>query len=99
MSENCSSTECCTTDSKGNNDHECTMHEELLALADEAWMELLKEKIKGEIEKSGGAHMDKIAKLVADANCAKWGDMIAAKTKCNAYKESLKALMSGDCCK
>lgn len=41
--------------------------------------------------------MDKIAKLVSDANFAKLGAMINAKVKCNGYKENLKALMSGGC--
>jgi hypothetical protein len=73
------------------------MPERLLALADEAWMELLKEKMKAEIEKTNGAHMSEVAKLVVEANCAKWGNMIQAKMKCNEYKESLRALMTGGC--
>lgn len=99
MSEECCTTESCATAPKTNGDCECNMHEELLALADDAWMELLKDKIKAEIEKANGPHMDKIAKLVADANCAKWGNMIQAKVKCNEYKENLKALMIGGCTK
>ncbi len=95
MSEECCTTESCATSQKASG--ECDMHEKLLALADDAWMELLKEKIKAEIEKTNGQHMDKIAKLVSDANFAKWGSMINAKVKCNEYKENLKALMSGGC--
>lgn len=96
MSEERCTTESCVTTQKTDGDC-CNFHETLLALADDAWMELLKEKIKIEIEKSGGQHMDKIAKLVADANCAKWGNMIHAKVKCDEYKENLKALMTGGC--
>ncbi|MDR3543993.1 MAG: hypothetical protein P4L69_24020 [Desulfosporosinus sp.] len=97
MSEECSTTKSCSTAHNTNNDSECDMHERLLALADDAWMELLKEKMKTEIEKTNGPHMNNIAKLVVDANCAKWGSMIQVKVKCNEYKESLKALMMGGC--
>lgn len=97
MSEECCTIESCTTSSKNSSDCGCDMHEKLLTLADEAWMELLKEKIKAEIEKTNGKHMDKIAKLVSDANFVKWGNMINTKVQCNEYKESLKNLMSGGC--
>jgi hypothetical protein len=99
MSEECRTTESCVTAHKSDSEGECNFHEKLLALADDAWMELLKDKIKAEIEKSSGQHMDNIAKLVADANCARWGNMIQAKVKCNEFKESLKALMIGGCTK
>lgn len=97
MSEECCTTESCATTQKTNSDCGCDMPEKSLVLADEAWMELLKEKIKVEIEKANGPHMDKIAKLVADANCAKWGNMIKTNARCNEYKEGLKALMIGGC--
>jgi hypothetical protein len=48
------------------------MPEKLLALADEAWSQLLKEKIKTEISKSCAESIDKLAKLVAETNMAKW---------------------------
>ncbi len=73
------------------------MHEKLLILADDAWMELMKEKIKAEINKASGPHMEKIAQLVVETNFAKWSDLIQAKTKCNEYKDNLKALMAGGC--
>ncbi len=99
MSEQCCSTESCATTQKSDSDCGCgcDMHEKLLLLADDAWMELLKEKIKAEIDKSNGQHMDKIAKLVADTNCDKWGHMIQAKVKCNEYQDNLKALMTAGC--
>ncbi len=72
----------------------CDMPEKLLNLADEAWYEVLKDKIKGEIIKSSGKHMDDLAKLVADANKDKWVHMITGKVKCEEYKQNLKALMT-----
>lgn len=62
--------ECC--------EHECHSHhhekysDELLALADEAWMEILKDKIKEQILKRSGKNLDEMAKLVSDANHERW---------------------------
>ena len=65
----------------GGKEQECNMHEKFLCLADEAWMELLKEKIKAEIEKSGGAKLNALAKLVAETNGRKWQFMILPPKK------------------
>lgn len=45
---------------------------ELLHLADDAWMELLKEKIKEQILKKNGKQLDKLAALVSNANHSRW---------------------------
>jgi hypothetical protein len=73
------------------------MPEKLLAIADEAWYELLKEKIKKEIEKSCGPRLDKLSKLVAEANNGKWAHEIQGKVKCDEYKRNLKAMFTEDC--
>lgn len=96
MSEGTCSTETCTTMKKNDSDC-CNMHEEMLSLADEAWMELMKEKMKAEIDKVSGTHMEKVAKLVMEANFAKWSDLIKAKAKCNEYKDNLNKLMTEEC--
>lgn len=75
----------------------CDMPEKLLQLADEAWMEVLKEKIKQEIIANGGEKLDEIAKLVAETNCAKWQHMIAGKMHCEEYTSSLKKIMTSEC--
>ena len=75
----------------------CDMPEKLLALADEAWFELLKEKIKAEIAQSCGDDMDKLAKLVAETNKAKSTHNIHEKVKCDEYKENIKAIFSQAC--
>lgn len=98
MSEGTCSTETCAT-TKTNDSDCCNMHEEMLALADEAWMELMKEKMKAEIDRVSGAHMEKVAKLVTETNFAKWSDLIKGKAKCNEYKDNLKKLMTEECCK
>lgn len=84
----------------GNHEGECCQHEdeheddqdfahELIAIADDAWMELLHEKIKKEIEKADGANLDKLAKLVSDANRARWNHKLALNKNSAELKNSL----------
>lgn len=75
-------------------DGECNMHEKLLCLADESWKEVLKDKIKQEIEKSSGAKLSALAKLVAEANGRKWAFLIQGKKACEDYKSQVRNLMS-----
>lgn len=73
---------------------ECNLHEKLLCLADEAWKEVLKEKIKEEIEKTSGAKLSALAKVVAEANGRKWQWMIQSKKACEEYKTQVRSLLS-----
>ncbi len=73
---------------------ECNLHEKLLCLADEAWKEVLKDKIKQEIEKSQGAKLNSLAKLVAETNGRKWAYMIQGKKACEEYKTQVRSLLS-----
>jgi hypothetical protein len=73
----------------------CDMPEKLLCLADEAWREVVKEKIKAEIEKTAGQKLDKVAKLVAEANHRRWAHLIEGKQKCDDFKTQLKEAMFG----
>lgn len=93
MTDQCQETTCATK--PATKDSCCDMPERLLALADEAWHELLKEKIKAEISKSCGDSMEKLAKLVTETNKAKWAHTIQGKVKCDEYKDKLKAFFSG----
>lgn len=75
---------------------DCCCHQEgkcfsdqLLAMADEAWMELLKEKIKKKIEESTGKHLDKLAGLVAKANHARWNHKMEITKLKEEYKQQL----------
>lgn len=65
-----------------------------LELADEAWMEVLKEKVKSKIIAHKNEHMDKLAELIAKANGERWKNKIAAKTSSNEFKEELKKFFS-----
>ncbi len=73
----------------------CEIPEKLLCLADEAWRELLKDKIKQEIQKTAGPKLDSLAKLVAETNHRRWTHQIQGKIKCDEYKQQVKdALIS-----
>lgn len=81
----------CSTDCKCS----CHQHDyshfsdQLLAMADEAWMELLKEKIKEKIEEQTGKHLDQLASLVATANHARWNNKIESSKAKGEYKEKI----------
>jgi hypothetical protein len=56
-------------------------------MADEAWMCLLKDKIKQKIEGLSGAHLNELADLVANANHKRWSDKMASKDQCEEYED------------
>lgn len=74
--------------------YECNCSDKFLKIADEAWMEVLKEKIKCKIIAHKDEHMEKLAELIAKANGEKWKNKIASKTKNNQFKDELKAFFS-----
>jgi len=102
MSHICKANEPCVTETEVCNiqtetDECCDMPEKLLCLADEAWYEVLKEKMKDDIRKSCGDQMEKIAKLVNETDKAKWECKMKAKSKCDEYKQNLKNLFESAC--
>lgn len=90
----------CDCGCKGRHHHhenECNCAEKFLMIADEAWKEVLKEKIKSKILTHKGEHIEKLAEIIAKANGEKWKHVISAKTKCNSFKETLKDFFSESC--
>ena len=86
---------CTATGAPGASTECCDVPEKLLCLADEAWREVVKDKIKREIEKTAGAKLDALAKLVAETNHRRWSHLIEGKQKCDEYKQQVKeALLS-----
>lgn len=92
---------CC--ESHGNHkdscchEHECShehhhesfdFHEELLELADEAWMEVLKEKIMENI-RSNCPSIDELAKIVSEGNNKRWASKMAARHECESLKQKI----------
>lgn len=71
--ESCSKEHCQVSCGCSCHEHEHQhFSDQLLEMADEAWMEVLKEKIKQKIEKETGQHLDQLASLVATANHNRW---------------------------
>lgn len=68
----------------------------LLELADEAWMELLKDKIKEKILASSGKNLDQLATTVSEANKERWKSKMAAKKQCHAYKDKLHEILGNE---
>lgn len=75
----------------------CCCAEKFLEIADEAWKEVLKEKIKTKILEKKGDHMDQLADLIATINGEKWKHKISARLKSDEYKEKLKEFFSTGC--
>lgn len=72
----------------------CKCAEKFLEIADEAWKEVLKEKIKAKIIAKKGEHIEKLAEIIAMANGQKWKSKISAKKNCHEFKDSLKEFFS-----
>jgi hypothetical protein len=70
--------------------------ERFLELADQAWMELLKEKIKEQIQ-SQSQNMDELARLIAEANREHWHKKMEDKQCCGSYEENLKNFFEQAC--
>lgn len=77
-----------------NSEEGCNCAEKFLYLADEAWKEVLKDKIKAKIIAKKGDHMEKLAEIIAIANGEKWKHKISAKTKSHDFKDKLKDYFS-----
>ncbi len=92
--EQCSTQGQCETTAPAQADDCCDMPERLLALADEAFNELLKDKLKERILAKKGDTLDKLADLVAETNCAKWSQKLQAKKGCQDYKQGLMQIMT-----
>lgn len=84
----------CNTHHHNDMEGNCHCAEKLLDIADEAWREVLKEKIKAKIVAKKGEHIEKLAEIIAIANGEKWKHKISAKTKYNEFKDGLKEFLS-----
>lgn len=71
----------------------CQMTDRMLVMADEAWFELLKDKMKADLQKSCGDKLTKLAGFVTAANNERWSAMINGKAQCERFKSELAAMM------
>lgn len=60
-------------------------------MADDAWMCLLKEKIRARVEKMNGKQLDQLADLVANANHERWKEKLKVKEACDNFHEKIEA--------
>ena len=65
------------------------MTNNIKTFANDAWAELLKDKIKEQFEIKVGAKMDKIAEVAADASIEYWKHKVEAKDACKDYERKL----------
>lgn len=75
----------------------CNCAEKFLEVADQAWIEVLKEKIKDKILQKKGEHIDKLAEIIATTNGEKWKHRIEARMACDKYKDTLKEFFTSGC--
>ena len=64
--------------------------DQLIHMADEAWMELLKEKMKKQIEAQTGKHMDELAKIVTEENEKRWKNKIVGKNNSEEFRRKIE---------
>lgn len=67
---------------------------QLIEMADNAWMELVKDKIKDHILASSGKELDKLAQLVAESNKLRWKEKLAMQKGSKDFKEKLGEFFS-----
>ena len=91
----CGEESCCTAKSA-----ECCCEEEsksmgkmMMDLANEAWSELMKEKMKASYEKAVGDKMNKAAQVSVEACMAYWNNKMKEQASCAEFEEKLKRAM------
>lgn len=65
-----------------------------LEVADEAWAEVLKDKIKEYILSKQNKQMTELAKIVADGNNQRWKTKMEKKRGCAEFREKLCSFFS-----
>ncbi len=99
MGEECSEGSCCESEkeccgSKGCCEEEKSMGAMIMKLANEAWDDLMKEKMKSSYEKAMGSKMDKAAQIGVEACIMYWGNKMKGKVAWAEFEEKLsKAMM------
>ena len=78
----------CCHDHHHDGEHE-DFSKQLLELADEAWMEVLYDKIKSKIETTNGAKLEQLAQIVADANNARWEAKLSKEKRCDEFEDKI----------
>lgn len=86
----CSSGSCgCGSSCKCGGNKECDFAHKLLELADDAWEEVLYDKIKAKIEESCGKDLNELATIVSNSNKARWANKLNSKEACKNYEDQI----------
>jgi hypothetical protein len=75
----------------------CEHAHKLLEIADMAWMEVLKEEIKKNIQ-ANDHKIKEIAQIVSEANRERWKNKMTKEKCCAGYEDKLKQLFHPSCC-
>lgn len=97
MGENCGKESgCCKSEADScceSGDDYMEKGDFLNELADEAWSELMTEKIKKVLEKAHGEKMNKTAQVIAEARHSFWVNKMKAKAEQEAWEEKVRQSM------
>lgn len=85
----CGHHECSCKQGHAHEHDHADFSQQLLEMADAAWMEVLKDKMKEHIKKSSGEQLDQLAGIVAEANKVRWKNKMANHKVCSDYKERI----------
>jgi hypothetical protein len=90
----------CSSDRGGSKDPKCNKSgchniDEMMNLTRCAKKELLKEKIKANLEKKIGTKLDKIADLLVDAMLDEYRSAVQGKARNSALKNDIREVFSG----
>ena len=69
---------------------------ELLELADDVWMDVLREKLRKHIEVRSGARLDRLAQVVAEANATLWRQAIIEENAFANFREAVTEILGVD---
>jgi hypothetical protein len=70
------------------------MNSMLMDIGDEAWMELMKEKMKKHLEKTNGANMDKIAQIAVEIGTEMWKNKMMQEQKEKENEDKMMKAMT-----
>ncbi|HXW53148.1 MAG TPA: hypothetical protein VEL47_03475 [Myxococcota bacterium] len=84
----------CVPTHEGCHDEEGASRHAFLELADCAWMEVLKEKIKEQILATDKERLTELAKIIAEGNQQRWKTKMSKKHHCHEFEEKLCAFFA-----
>ena len=95
MEQECQSNKCCCPchsqqeESCHSEDKHAEFSNYFLEIADMAWEEVLKDKIKEHIVSTQNARMKELAKIVSEGNNQRWKHKMEKKRGCMEFQEKL----------